>query len=100
IAANQLIVRRSTPHTEIMEPIGEREDEDGSYTTRDFADWREIPSESLERKEIRSRLAGAVAALAEKYRQVFVLRDVQHMSIEETAEGLGIWQGSVKTGLL
>jgi RNA polymerase sigma-70 factor (ECF subfamily) len=41
-----------------------------------------------------------VAALAEKYRQVFVLRDMQHLSIEETAEALGISSASVKTRLL
>src|ERR1700751_3578583 len=100
IAVNEALMRKRKAHTEIMEPIGEREEEDGSYTPRDFADWREIPSEALERKEIRSKLASAVAALAEKYRQVFVLRDVQHMSIEETAEALGISQASVKTRLL
>jgi len=100
IAVNEALMRKRKAHAEIMEPIGEREEEDGSYAPRDFADWREIPSESLERKEIRSKLAGAVAALAEKYRQVFVLRDVQHMSIEETAEALGISQASVKTRLL
>ena len=93
-------MRRRKQHTEIMESIGEREEEDGTYTPRDFADWREIPSESLERKEIRERLASAVAALTEKYREVFVLRDIQHLSIEETAEALGISQASVKTRLL
>jgi RNA polymerase sigma-70 factor (ECF subfamily) len=83
-----------------MEPIGEREEDDGTYTPRDFADWREIPSEVLERKEIRQKLADALSALAEKYRKVFVLRDIQHLSIEETAEALGISRASVKTRLL
>src|SRR5215468_353558 len=100
IAVNEALMRKRKAHADVMEPIGEREDEDGSYTPRDFADWREIPSETLERKEIRSKLASAVAALAEKYRQVFLLRDVQHMSIEETAEALGISRASVKTRLL
>ncbi len=100
ITVNEALMRRRKAHTEVMEPIGEREDEDGAYTPRDFADWREIPSESLERKEIRERLASAVAALTEKYREVFVLRDIQHLSIEETAEALGISRASVKTRLL
>lgn len=100
ITVNEALMRRRKAHSEIMEPIGERQEEDGTYTPRDFADWREIPSEVLERKEIRQKLAGAVAALAEKYREVFVLRDVQHMSIEETAEALGISRASVKTRLL
>ena len=100
ITVNEALMRRRKAHTEIMEPIGEREDEDGTYTPRDFADWREIPSESLERKEIRERLASAVAALTEKYREVFMLRDIQHLSIEETADALGISRASVKTRLL
>ena len=100
ITVNEALMRRRKAHTEVMEPIGEYEDEDGGYTPRDFADWREIPSEALERKEVRQKLAEAVAALAEKYRQVFLLRDVQHLSIEETAEALGISRASVKTRLL
>jgi len=100
ITVNEALMRRRRAHSEIMEPIGERQEEDGTYTPRDFADWREIPSEVLERKEIRQKLASAVAGLAAKYREVFMLRDVQHLSIEETAEALGITQASVKTRLL
>jgi RNA polymerase sigma-70 factor, ECF subfamily len=83
-----------------MEPIAERPDEAGKYVPRDFADWREIPSETLERKEIREKLAAALASLSEIYREVFVLRDMQHLSIEETAEALKISTASVKTRLL
>src|SRR5207237_10344589 len=75
-------------------------DEEGNYTPRDFADWREIPLETLERKEVREKLAQALATLGDKYREVFVLRDMQHLSIEETAEALGITTASVKTRLL
>ena len=100
ITVNEALMRRRKAHSEIMEPIGERQEEDRTYTPRDFADWREIPSEVLERKEIRQKLASAVAGLAAKYREVFMLRDVQHLSIEETAEALGITQASVKTRLL
>lgn len=100
IAVNEALMRRRRAHPEFMEPIGERQDEEGIYTPRDFADWREIPSETLERKEIRQKLAEGIATLADKYRQVFVLRDVEQMSIQETAEALGISQASVKTRLL
>ena len=100
ITVNEALMRRRKAHSEIIEPIGERQEQDGTYTPRDFADWREIPSEVLERKEIRQKLASAVAGLAAKYREVFMLRDVQHLSIEETAEALGITQASVKTRLL
>lgn len=73
---------------------------EGDYAPQDFADWREIPSETLERREVRELLKRALLSLAQKYREVFVLRDVQHLSIEETAEALGISSGAVKTRLL
>lgn len=100
IAVNEARMRRRKEHAEVMEPIADRRDEEGNYTPRDFADWREIPSESLERKEIREKLADALAMLGEIYREVFVLRDMQHLSIEETAQALGISVASVKTRLL
>jgi RNA polymerase sigma-70 factor (ECF subfamily) len=100
ITVNEALMRRRRDHSEVMEPIGDRQEEDGSYTPRDFADWREIPSEALDRKEIRQKLAEAMAMLTQKYREVFVLRDIQHLSIEETAKALGISRASVKTRLL
>jgi RNA polymerase sigma-70 factor (ECF subfamily) len=100
IAVNEARMRRRKDHAELMEPIADRQDESGNYTPRDFADWREIPSETLERKEVREKLAAALASLGDIYRDVFVLRDMQHLSIEETAAALGISTASVKTRLL
>jgi RNA polymerase sigma-70 factor (ECF subfamily) len=100
ITINEARMWRRKEHANIMEPIVDRQDEEGNYTPRDFADWREIPSEILERKEVRDKLAEALSSLAEKYREIFVLRDVQHLSIEETAKALGISTASVKTRLL
>jgi RNA polymerase sigma-70 factor (ECF subfamily) len=97
---NEARMRRRKNHADVMEPIADRTDEAGNYTPRDFADWREIPSETLERKEIREKLAEALASLGEIYRDVFILRDMQHLSIEETAEALKIPTASVKTRLL
>ena len=74
--------------------------EEGDYFPKDFADWREIPSESLQRKELREALQRALASLPQKYREVLVLRDIQHLSIEETAQVLGLSAGNVKTRLL
>jgi len=100
IAVNEARMRIRRNHADVMEPIADRPDEAGNHTPRDFADWREIPSETLERKEIREKLAEALASLGEIYREVFVLRDMQHLSIEETAEALKISTASVKTRLL
>lgn len=74
--------------------------ESGDYIPRDYADWREIPSEALERNELRIGLQLALVSLPEKYRVVFVLRDIQHLSIAETAQLLGLSVGNVKTRLL
>jgi len=100
IAVNEARMRRRKEHADLMEPIAARRDEEGNYTPRDFADWRDIPSESLERKEVRQLLTSALGSLSEIYREVFVLRDMQHLSIEETAQALGISVAAVKTRLL
>ena len=76
------------------------ETEEGDYIPRDFADWREIPSEAFAQGRLREALKEAIASLAPKYREVFVLRDVQNLNIAQTAEALGITQASVKTRLL
>ena len=100
ITVNEALMRRRRDRTVVMEGLAERPDEEGNYTPRDFADWREIPSEALERKEVRQRLAEALATLDRKYREVFVMRDMEHLNIQETAEALGISAASVKTRLL
>jgi RNA polymerase sigma-70 factor (ECF subfamily) len=100
ITVNEARMRRRKAHANIMESIADRQDEEGNYIPRDFADWREIPSETLERNEVRQKLAEALAKLGQIYREVFVLRDMQHLSIEETAKALGISTASVKTRLL
>jgi RNA polymerase sigma-70 factor (ECF subfamily) len=104
ITVNEALMRRRRGRTVIMEGIDDHRpgqgDSDSDYTPRDFADWREIPSEALERKEVRQRLAQALATLDRKYREVFMLRDMEHLNIQETAEALGISVASVKTRLL
>lgn len=100
IGMNEARMRLKKRHTEIMRPIEEQENEDGDCVPQDFSDWREIPSEVLEWKEVREALRNAVAALDLKYRTVLVLRNVQQMSIQETAEVLSISQQTVKSRLL
>jgi RNA polymerase sigma-70 factor (ECF subfamily) len=103
ITVNQALMRRRRERTVPMEGLDNRRDasdNESEYAPRDFADWREIPSEALERKEVRQRLAEALATLDRKYREVFVLRDMEHLNIQETAEALGITVASVKTRLL
>ena len=75
-------------------------DEEGDYVPCDFADWREIPSEALENARLRTALRKAFASIGPKYQQVIVLRDVEHLSITETAQALGITEAAVKTRLM
>ena len=62
-------------------------------------DWREIPSEAIERDEVRNSIQQAVAQLPDVYRQVFLLRDVEELTTSETAEALNISIPSVKVRL-
>ena len=75
------------------------EDKEGDYTPAPLTDWREIPLEALERKELREALRKAVASLPDIYRQVFALRDLEELNTEETAEALGLTPGTVKVRL-
>jgi RNA polymerase sigma-70 factor (ECF subfamily) len=75
-------------------------EDEGDYIPRDFADWREIPSEALESARLREALKKALDDLPAKYKQVLVLRDVEHLNIAETAQLIGITEASVKTRLL
>jgi RNA polymerase sigma-70 factor, ECF subfamily len=67
---------------------------------KDYADWREIPSEELQRKELGQALHRAMELLAPRYREVLVLRDVQHLSTQQTARILGVTENCVKVRLL
>ena len=82
------------------ESIEEQEEgHEGDFTPAPLTDWREIPLEALERKELREALRSAVAELPNIYRQVFILRDLEELNIEETAQALGINPGAVKVRL-
>lgn len=101
IAINEARMKRRKDRKFLYESIDERgTDKEGGYTPKDFADWREIPSEALQRTELRRALQKAINSLDPKYREVFVMRDIQHLSIAETAEVLQITENAVKTRLL
>jgi RNA polymerase sigma-70 factor (ECF subfamily) len=83
-----------------LESIDETvEGQEGEITPAPLTDWREIPLEALERKELREALRVAVSELPDIYRQVFTLRDLQEMDIAETAAALGLTSGVVKVRL-
>jgi RNA polymerase sigma-70 factor, ECF subfamily len=91
-------LRRSRAESEVsLEDFAN--DGDSDYTPAVLTDWREIPSEALDRKELRVLLQRGLDELPEKYREVLILRDVRELNIEETAQLLGISIGMVKTRL-
>jgi len=98
IAINEAKMKLRKDRRHLYESIeyGRRND-DGDYIPTDFADWREIPTEALEQAELRQALQKGLMTLPEKYRTVLMLRDVQHLSIAETAQTLGITEENVKT---
>jgi RNA polymerase sigma-70 factor, ECF subfamily len=100
ITLNEAKMRLRKDRRHLYESLDEGQcSEDGDYVPKDLADWREIPSEALEQKELREALIKALNSLSEKYRTVFVLRDVQKLNIAETVQALGISEASVKTRL-
>ncbi len=78
--------------------------EDDSYATLphpDFiAKWSETPDVLVQRAETRRQIDEALADLDEKYRTVFVLRDIEELSIRDTAQALDLTEATVKVRLL
>jgi RNA polymerase sigma-70 factor (ECF subfamily) len=82
-----------------MEPLDQHPDEDKGISPALLRDWREIQSEAVERAEVRNLIRLAVEQLPDIYRQVFLMRNVEELTINETAEALNISIPSVKVRL-
>jgi RNA polymerase sigma-70 factor (ECF subfamily) len=95
-ARQRLRRAKAAPQESLDEDQEERE---GDFTPAVLTDWREIPSEALEKKEMRVKLREAVAQLPPIYREVLVLRDLEELNQEETAAALGISITLVKVRL-
>ena len=77
-----------------------REDYDAIPHPEYIADWKQSPEQLVERNETQRLLDEALAQLDEKHRLVFVLRDVEGLSVRETAASLGLSEANVKVRLL
>lgn len=97
IAGNEARMRVRKERKHLYDSV--EEDFTEGFYPRQFVNWRNIPSEELERKEMRSVLAAALACLDDVYREIFILRDVQHLSALETGRVLGLSEGAVNTRL-
>jgi RNA polymerase sigma-70 factor (ECF subfamily) len=75
------------------------ENDSGRQHIGEVADSREGPFEVLERRQVRGAILKALNLLPSPVSQVFILRDLQQLSISETARTLGISESCVKTRL-
>ena len=64
-----------------------------------LADWRALPDKAAESKEMRALLERAIAALPDLYKNVLLLRDLEELSVKETAGILDVSEDVVKTRL-
>lgn len=102
IAVNEALMRlRRRPET-LPVDIGEdgAEDEETAQMPVQLVDWCCMPEKELLSSEARARLDVAIGRLSPALRAVFLLRDVEGLSIAETAEALGIGEAAVKVRLL
>ena len=100
IAVNEALMklrkRRSDRTVPLDEPIDTGEDE----MVREIAVWDESPEQRFSREELGQILDQAIQSLKPAYRTVFILRDIEELSIEETAEALNLSISAVKSRLL
>jgi RNA polymerase sigma-70 factor (ECF subfamily) len=100
IAVNESLMklrkRKSDRTVSLDEPVETGEDE----MVREVAVWEETPEQRYSQEELRTILDSAVDQLAPIYRTVFMHRDVEELSTEETAEALGLSIPAVKSRLL
>jgi RNA polymerase sigma-70 factor, ECF subfamily len=80
---------------DLVQPAGQ----DGSEVKMQIADWSELPDARVLRGELADVLKEAMEGLPEIYRSVILLRDVEELSTEETAQVLDLSTDVVKTRL-
>jgi RNA polymerase sigma-70 factor, ECF subfamily len=101
IAVNEALMRlrRRPPQPEVSldEPI---EGSERSLVPKEIEDWAENPEQRYAKVELNRILDETIEKMAPNFRTVFVLRDVENLSTEETARILGLTVPAVKSRLL
>src|SRR6476646_8557733 len=100
IAVNQALMKLRRRKTDKSVSMDETIDTGEDTVAREIAAWDENPEERYSREELNEILESAVDSLAAPYRTVFVLRDIEELSPEETAEALNLSIPAVKSRLL
>jgi RNA polymerase sigma-70 factor, ECF subfamily len=99
IAANEALMRlrkRRPNQVSLDEPI----EGDDDLMPREIEDWRPSPEQRYAQSEMQDILNQVIDQLEPDFRVVFVLRDVEELSTEETAAAVGISVAAVKSRLL
>jgi RNA polymerase sigma-70 factor, ECF subfamily len=98
IAVNESLVKLRGSRRAVTMSLDEETDDSGALADR-VADWRPNPEQLYSTAELRAILQHALASLPPSYRVVFLLRDVEGLSIADTAEMLGLCVSNVKARL-
>jgi RNA polymerase sigma-70 factor, ECF subfamily len=104
IARNACLMKRRksvyAPSQELsLDDFLPRVEAEGGTRRLDIADWSDLPEDRLLRSELRDVLSTAIQALPETYRAVVLLRDVEELSTEESAQILEVSADVIKTRL-
>jgi len=100
IAVNQALMKLRKRKSDRTVSIDETVDTGEDTAAREIAAWGENPEQRYGREEMQEILSSAIESLTPIYRAVFVLRDVDELSTEETAEALDLSVPAVKSRLL
>jgi RNA polymerase sigma-70 factor, ECF subfamily len=100
IAANEALMFLRKRRPEVPMSSAGSDDSDEDISPARFIDWCCLPEQEFLSQEARAALDRAVQQLPEIQRIVFVLRDIEGLSIQETSEALGVSEAAVKTRLL
>ena len=100
IAVNEALMRLRKRKTDRSVPLDEPVELGEETVQREIAVWEDNPEQQYSQEEWRKILDEAVESLKPDFRTVFVLRDIEELSTEETAETLGISVPAVKSRLL
>jgi RNA polymerase sigma-70 factor (ECF subfamily) len=100
IAVNESLMKLRKRKSDRTVPLDEPVDTGEDTMVREIAVWDENPEQKYSREELGAILDEAVQSLRPAFRTVFVLRDIEELSTEETAEALGISIPAVKSRLL
>lgn len=100
IAVNEALMKLRKRRSDRTVPLDDPIDTGEDVVAREIAVWEDNPEQRYSREEMGNILDEAVQSLKPAYRTVFILRDIEEMSIEETAQALNLSISAVKSRLL